>query len=110
MVVAIEPFSTDGKGRVGNGGRGSIFRIVRERRAPQEVSQMFEKIKSQFGHFPFAGRWCDSLDSNAGQHLSKMVRLGMIMGYPVLTDNAGGTVAQAEHSVLVTKNSCTVLT
>lgn len=110
MVVAIEPFSTDGKGKVGGSSRGSIYRIVRERRAPQEVGEMFERIKRQFGLFPFAGRWCDSFGPNAAQHLSKMVRLGMVMGYPILTEVAHGVVAQAEHSVIVTKDGCRVLT
>ena len=110
MIVAIEPFSSTGAGKVSGRGRGSIFRIVRERRSPAEVDELFDKIKTRFGRFPFAGRWCDELSDNAQPLLTKMVRHGMIMGYPVLTDNAGGTVAQAEHSVLVTKNSCTVLT
>lgn len=110
MVVAIEPFSTTGAGKVSGSGRGSIFRIVRERRAPREVSDLFEKVKQHFGPFPFAGRWCDSLDQNAGQYLNKMIRMGMIMSYPVLTEVARGVVAQAEHSVIVTKDSCTILT
>jgi len=110
MIVAIEPFSSTGAGKVAGRGRGSIFRIVRERRAPAEVEDLFKTIKTRFGPFPFAGRWCDELVDNAQPLLTKMVRLGMIMSYPVLTDNAGGIVAQAEHSVLVTKDSCTVLT
>jgi methionyl aminopeptidase len=110
MVVAIEPFSTDGKGKVKGSARGSIYRIVRERKAPKEVSDLFGKIKSHFGTFPFAGRWCDQLGQDAAQHLSKMVRLGMIMSYPVLTEVGHGVVAQAEHSVIVTKDGCRVLT
>lgn len=110
MVVAIEPFSTDGTGKVGGSGRGSIFRIVRERRAPHDVAEMFEKIKQRFGRFPFAGRWCDVLDVDAPQHISKMVRLGMIMSYPVLKEVGRGVVAQAEHSIIVTKDGCRVLT
>jgi methionyl aminopeptidase len=110
MVVAIEPFSTDGRGKVGDGGRGTIYRIVRDRKAPGEVAETFDKIKREFGQFPFAGRWCEKLDSDAGLHLSKMVRLGMIMSYPVLTEVGKGTVAQAEHSVLVTKDGCRILT
>jgi methionyl aminopeptidase len=110
MIVAIEPFSTTGAGKVRGTGRGSIFRIVRERRAPDEVIQMFKKIRQNYGHFPFADRWCDSLDGNASQHLNKMVRMGMIMSYPVLTEVAHGIVAQAEHSVIITKDGCRVLT
>jgi methionyl aminopeptidase len=110
MVVAIEPFSTDGKGKVGGSSRGSIYRIVRERKAPKDVSDMFERIRRDFGLFPFAGRWCDSFGPNAALHLNKMVRLGMIMSYPVLTEVAHGVVAQAEHSLIVTKDGCRVLT
>ena len=110
MILAIEPFSTTGSGKVAGKGRGTIFRIVRERRAPAEVSEMFSRIKTRFGPFPFAGRWCDELCENAQPLLTKMVRLGMILSYPVLSEIAGGVVAQSEHSVLVTKDGCTVLT
>jgi len=110
MIVAIEPFSSTGAGKVAGRGRGQIFRVVRERRAPEEVDELFKKIRTRFGPFPFAGRWCEELDDNAQPLLTKMIRLGMIMSYPVLTDNAGGIVAQAEHSILLTKDSCTVLT
>lgn len=110
MVIAIEPFSTTGSGKVDGKGRGSIFRIVRERRAPADVEQLFLKMKQRFGSFPFAGRWCDELDHDAEALMQKMVRLGMIMSYPVLTEVAGGVVAQAEHSVVVTSNGCRVLT
>ena len=110
MIVAIEPFSSTGAGKVAGRGRGQIFRVVRERRAPEEVEELFKLIRTRFGPFPFAGRWCDELHDNAQLLLTKMVRLGMIMGYPVLTDNDRGIVAQAEHSIVVTKDSCTVIT
>ena len=110
MVLAIEPFSTTGVGRVDGKGRGSIFRIVRDRRAPADVEQLFLRMRQRFGPFPFAGRWCDELDRDAGTLLQKMIRLGMIMSYPVLSEVAGGVVAQAEHSVIVTSNGCRVLT
>ena len=110
MILAIEPFATVGAGKVSGKGRGSIFRIVRERRSSPDVQAMFDKIRARFGPFPFAGRWCDQLDHDAGALVQKMYRLGIIMSYPVLTDVAGGVVAQAEHSVLVTSNGCRILT
>lgn len=110
MVVAIEPFSTNGAGKVAGRGRGSIYRIVRDRRASPEIDALFLKMRSRFGPFPFAGRWCDSLGPDADALVRKMFRLGMIMSYPVLTDVASGVVAQAEHSVIVTADGCRVLT
>jgi methionyl aminopeptidase len=110
MVIAIEPFSTTGKGKVNGVSRGNIYRVVRDRRAPSEVSAMFAKILSRFGSLPFASRWCDDLHPEAQTLLSKMLRMGMVMNYPVLVEVADGFVAQAEHSVLVTKDGCIVLT
>ena len=111
MILAIEPFSTAGSaGKVGGRGRGPIYRIIRDRRAPAEITALFEKMRKEFGGFPFAGRWCDKLDQNADQLVTKMFRLGMIMSYPVLTELSNGLVAQAEHSVLVTSSGCSVLT
>jgi len=109
-VLAIEPFSTEGAGKVGGKGRGNIFRIVRERKAQPEVADLFSKMMGRFGPFPFAGRWCEALHPAPEPLLTKMYRLGMIMSYPVLTDVGNGLVAQAEHSVLVTKDGCTILT
>jgi methionyl aminopeptidase len=110
MILAIEPFSTVGAGKVAGKGRGSIFRIVRDRRAPPDVLEMFHKIQSKFGPFPFAGRWCDQLSPNSSALVHKLFRLGMIMSYPILTEVAAGVVAQAEHSVIVTSSGCRVLT
>jgi len=110
MVLAIEPFSTVGAGKVGGKGRGNIFRIIRERKAQPEVMDLFAKMRDRFGPFPFAGRWCESLHPSPEPLVTKMYRLGMIMSYPVLTDVGSGVVAQAEHSVLVTKDGCRVLT
>ena len=111
MILAIEPFSTAGSaGKVGGRGRGPIYRIVRDRRAPAEVMALFGKMRNEFGGFPFAGRWCDKLSPNAEQLVTKMFRLGMVMSYPVLTELSNGLVAQAEHSVLVTSSGCRVLT
>lgn len=109
-VLAIEPFSSTGSGRVVGKGRGNIFRIVRERKAPEDVTALFERIKEQFGPFPFARRWCSDLLPNADTLVKKLLRLGMIINYPVLTEVPGGFVAQSEHSVLVTENGCRILT
>lgn len=110
MVLAIEPFSTTGRGKVEGGPKGGIYRLVRDRRAPPEISTLFSRIQSSFGGFPFAGRWCNDLHPQASSLLPKMVRMGMAMSYPILIEAAKGTVAQAEHSIIVTQTGCEVLT
>ena len=71
---------------------------------------MLEKVRETFGPFPFARRWCGPLDPDADALVQKLFRLGIIMGYPVLTDIAHGIVAQAEHSVIVMADGCRVIT
>lgn len=110
MVLAIEPFSTTGSGRVVSRERGNIYRVVRERKAPSEVSSMFSEIAREYGTLPFASRWCDGMRPDAPTLMNRMTRLGMIMNYPVLVETKSAVVAQAEHSVLVTADGCTVLT
>jgi methionyl aminopeptidase len=110
MVLAIEPFSTTGRGKVSGRKQGSIFRIVRERKANPEVEAFFGEVKARFRGFPFAERWCYDLSPDAQALLQRLVRLGMIMSYPVLKEVGSGVVAQAEHSVLVTADGCKVLT
>ena len=110
MIVAIEPFSTTGKGKVNGGTKGGIYRIMRDRKAPPEITTFFSRIQSSFGGFPFAERWCEDLHPNATTLLPKMVRMGMVMSYPILIEVGRGTVAQAEHSVIVTQEGCTVYT
>jgi len=110
MVLAIEPFASMGAGKVGGKGRGNIFRIIRERKAHQDIADLFSKMQSAFGPFPFAGRWCERLHPDPEPLVAKMYRLGMIMSYPVLTDVGEGVVAQAEHSVIVTSDGCRVIT
>ncbi|MDH3365474.1 MAG: type II methionyl aminopeptidase [Thermoplasmata archaeon] len=110
MILAIEPFSTTGKGKVDGGSKGGIYRLMRDRRAPPEISTLFSRIQSSFGGFPFAGRWCDDLHPQVSTLLPKMVRMGMIMSYPILIEAGKGAVAQAEHSVLVNAAGCLVLT
>ena len=110
MVVAIEPFSTTGVGKVDGGSRGGIYMVMRDRRAPPEITTFFSRLQSSFGGFPFAARWCEDLHPNASSLLPRMVRMGMIMSYPILVEVGMGLVAQAEHSVIITQEGCTVLT
>jgi methionyl aminopeptidase len=110
MILAIEPFSTTGSGKVVGRERGNIYRIVRERKATPEVATMFSSIVREYGTFPFASRWCEALQADSGTVMNRMTRLGMIMNYPILTEVRSAVVAQSEHSVLVTSDGCTVLT
>jgi methionyl aminopeptidase len=102
MVVAIEPFATNGAGQVYNERAGNIFRVLKERPLrDKRAEELFKLISSNFGSLPFCERWCTSLVTEAPSHLRTLVRHGLISSYAVLKEVKGGMVSQTEHTLLV---------
>lgn len=110
-VLAIEPFATDGAGKVTGRKGGNIYRLLRARELKNKaLSNLLHTIEERFSTLPFAERWCLPFDNKASNRLSKLVRAGALYCYPVLRDGVGGMVSQAEHTVVVTKSGCEVIT
>jgi methionyl aminopeptidase len=110
-VVAIEPFSTTGMGRVEGDKPSNIFRIVRQTPLPKpELNSFLSKIFKEHRTLPFSGRWCSSIERNAQSYLKKLIKQGAIASYPILREANRGMVAQAEHTVIVTESGCEVIT
>ncbi|WP_458188020.1 type II methionyl aminopeptidase [Haladaptatus sp. NG-WS-4] len=108
-VVAIEPFATDGSGKVGEGAEEEIFALeheasVRDRSARQALDQ----ITDEFRTLPFATRWLDV--SRPEMALRRLKMQNVVHGYPVLKEEEGRLVSQKEHSVIVTDDGCEVFT
>ncbi|MFC6875307.1 type II methionyl aminopeptidase [Halobellus marinus] len=108
-VVAIEPFATTGRGKVTEGSKEEIYslendRSVRNRAARQVLEQVTEKYRT----LPFAARWLES--GRAEMAVKRLSQQGVLHGYPVLKEDDGELVAQAEHTVVVTEDGCEILT
>jgi methionyl aminopeptidase len=108
QVIAIEPFATDGRGKVGEGSTEEIYEqvsdgTVRDRRARQVLDEL-----EAFEDLPFAGRWLDSSRSEMALRRLKMANI--VKGYPVLKESDGQLVSQAEHTLIVTEDGCEVTT
>ncbi|KZN25555.1 type II methionyl aminopeptidase [Haladaptatus sp. R4] len=108
-VVAIEPFATDGSGKVGEGAEEEIFALeressVRDRSARKALSQITEEFRT----LPFATRWLDV--SRPTMALRRLKMNDIVHGYPVLKEEDGYLVSQKEHSVIVTEDGCEVFT
>ncbi len=93
-VVAIEPFATNGEGRIENGPFGNI---VRFRRPPPADDALLAPLFARFSTLPFATRWVPAAER--ARALEKARRY--LQSYPVFLERRGGLVAQAEHTVLV---------
>jgi len=108
-VVAIEPFATDGRGKVQEGSSEEIFALeregsIRDRNARQVLDQVTEEFKT----LPFAARWVDS--PRAKMALRRLKQQDMVHGYPVLKEQDGKFVSQKEHTVIVTQDGVEVTT
>jgi methionyl aminopeptidase len=110
-VLAIEPFATNGAGKVTGKKGGNIYRLLRSRELKNKsLSALLGSIEDHFLTLPFAERWCQHFDSKASARIGKLVRLGALYSYPVLRDGAGGMVSQAEHTIIVTESGCDIIT
>ena len=108
-VVAVEPFATDGGGKVSEGSDEQIFALDREQSVRnRDARQALEQITEEFRTLPFATRWLDV--DRPEMALRRLERQNMVHGYPVLKEDEGALVSQKEHTVIVTEDGCEVTT
>jgi methionyl aminopeptidase len=102
MVIAIEPFATDGAGWVVDSPEAFIFRFYKDKpvRSP-DARKMLEQVKKEFSSLPFATRWIDLPQSRLNLALSQLLRVNALYRYPVLKEKSGGIISQAECTVIV---------
>ncbi|MBI5459396.1 type II methionyl aminopeptidase [Methanobacterium sp.] len=112
-VLAIEPFVTDGIGVVGDMKDTFIFRFLRDR--PLRLAparKLLDLIKLKYANLPFAQRWLNE-ESGVRQlnpAMRQLISSRAIYPYHVLREKSGARVAQAEHTVIVEGEGCTVIT
>lgn len=105
-VIAIEPFATDGRGRVIDHEYGNIYRLSKKN------GKIANEIYTHFNDLPFAGRWLVKIvrKDEVNKTISFLLKRRIIAPYKSLIEANKGIVTQAEHTLLVKKNGCEVLT
>ena len=102
QVVAIEPFATNGVGSITEGAFGNILRFRSDPGAKDPaLATMFQRFRT----LPFTARWVDPSERTLLQRARRYLQV-----YPVFVELGGGTVAQAEHTILVGPDGAEVLT
>jgi methionyl aminopeptidase len=108
-VIAIEPFATDGVGRISEAPQAEIFSFVAKRpvRSPP-ARALLNQVQENYSTLPFARRWLsgDRIDYS----LNQLLRAGILHRYPLLWEAEGALVSQAEHTVIVLESGCEVTT
>lgn len=107
-VFAIEPFATNGTGHVHDGSWAEIYSLVKKKPVRLPAVRDVLKQVEEYRELPFAKRWLnsDKLDFS----LIQLEKAGILHSYPVLIENSGGLVSQAEHTVIITQDGCEVTT
>lgn len=108
-VIAIEPFATNGLGRISESPIIEIYGFSRHRpvRSP-EARGLSKEIQEKYKTLPFARRWLAV--ERVDYSLTQLFRSGIIHSYPVLWEVEGALVSQAEHTVIVLSEGCEVTT
>lgn len=112
-VVALEPFVTDGAGYVEDQQKVYILRYLYDRPVRLRMArELLRDVKRAYDGLPFAERWLAKKMSKLRLELTlrELVGVGSLWPYHVLAERAGGKVAQAEHTVIVTEDGCEVTT
>ncbi len=114
-VYAIEPFVTlkNAAGKVESGRDAHIFRFMKQKSLKNEhAKKLCDYIAQNFHTLPFAERWLQKVTSpdRYKAAISELLSSKTLMAYPVFIEASGKPVAQAEHTVLVTRDGCEVLT
>jgi methionyl aminopeptidase len=112
-AIAIEPFGTDGGGRIKNSAGGHIYHFMgpRPQRDPAARAAL-DLIMKHHAQLPFAERWvAGAVPENKVAYAMRLLeRSGAVKQYPILREVQGGQVAQFEHTVLVLEGESIVTT
>lgn len=114
-AYAIEPFVTtkDGQGVVYEGKMRNIFGITsRKPVKDEEADKLLDLIWSRYRTLPFAMRWLtDRYDEKDVRRLMEtLIKKKNVHSYPILVEGHGKVVVQAEHTLIPSESSVSVIT
>ncbi len=116
QVISIEPFVTDGAGYVQDSDEIQIFQKVQYAiPRSQEARQILSIVDERYLTYPFAIRWLEKALPNLSgfgirKGIQELVNMEVLETFPVLVEEKGGLVAQAEKELIVEKDGYTLLT
>ncbi len=112
MVIAIEPFATNGYGRVIESKKAEIFSFLEEKPTRMREARILLKEIEPIKEFPFAERWFAEKMNPLRMSLAlrTLVAEKILEAHPVLHEKEKGIVSQFEQTVIVTGEGCEVTT
>jgi len=102
-LYAIEPFATNGNGKVHDGKPSGIYIIIDERNVRNpEARKILNFIIEEYKTLPFCSRWLvKEFGTKVLFALRQLENNGNLHQFAQLVDSAGSKVSQAENTILV---------
>ena len=102
-LYAIEPFSTNGSGKIYEGKPSGIYQLVNDRNIRSSAArEVLDFIINEYQTLPFCSRWLvKKFGTKALIALSQLESNENINQYPQLIEVSKGKVAQSENTILI---------
>lgn len=103
MIIAIEPFATDGVGLISEKGNPFIHSITGDKPIRNRFAREVMEEVDEYVFLPFTNRWLTKKfhAMKVSVALKEYEQLDILKSYPPLVERSGGLVSQAEHSFYV---------
>jgi methionyl aminopeptidase len=111
-LYAIEPFATNGNGKVHDGSPSGIYILVDEKNPRNQIArEVLNFIIEEYKTLPFCSRWVvKKLGTKALFGLKQLEDNKNLHNFPQLVEKPYAKVSQTEHTIILEKNNVIVTT
>ncbi|CEG12134.1 Methionine aminopeptidase [groundwater metagenome] len=111
MVIAIEPFVTDGAGSVLETNKYEIYSLMQIKPVRMaEERNLLKELETRKG-MPFAKRWFKAIpEIKLNLILQDMVNRNIIRRYGMFREKDNGMISQFEHTAIITNDGAIITT
>jgi methionyl aminopeptidase len=111
-LYAIEPFATNGSGKVKDGKPSGIYSLIDYKNIRNtNAREVLEYIAEEYVELPFCSRWLvKKLGTRAIVALNQLEQNGNLHHYAQLVEVGKGIVAQSEDTILIEEDGKKIIT
>ncbi|MEX0920365.1 MAG: type II methionyl aminopeptidase [Candidatus Pacearchaeota archaeon] len=111
-LYAIEPFATNGSGKVKDGKPSGIYELISEKGVRSPIArEVLKFITEEYETLPFCSRWIvKKFGTKALFGLKQLEDNGNLHHFSQLAEISGSKVSQAEQTILIEKDKVIVTT
>ena len=111
-LYAIEPFVTNGNGKIRDGKSSGIYMLTNPRTPRMPIArEVLEYIREKYQTLPFCSRWLvKKFGMNVMFALKQLEENGSLHQFPQLVESSNSKVAQTEHTILINEKGEVIVT